>query len=83
MSTRGADVLTMQLNTVPSGAQIYINGQDTKRLTDTDISIPVEGSTSILITLDGYQPEEIEMNSEAKRKVQGGTMERTLRLVEQ
>jgi hypothetical protein len=51
-----AAAVTMAISSVPSGAAIVLNGTDLNRKTPADVPVEGAGSSTLQLTLRGYQP---------------------------
>jgi serine/threonine protein kinase len=83
-SLLGGSTTTMSsvyLMSEPAGAQIYINGQDSRKLTNVELSVPTKSDSVFLITLNGYRATEITIDVATKEKADPGVrIERRIRL---
>lgn len=84
LSSKTPQTISLYLTTEPEGARIYLNGQDSRQVTNIEVLIPKSGDSVILLTREGYTPAEIIIDQVMKRDAESQLrIERMVKLVPQ
>lgn len=84
LSASSESMSSIYLMSEPPGARIYINGQDSQKVTNVELSVPTQSRTVFLLTLNGYRATELEIDVATKEKADSDSrIERVLTLVPQ